>query len=57
MGRQSIPDLQLVDTVVFHAPTLAARCEATVLEQLLRVAVRAHVERAEVRLLIFFQNI
>ncbi|KAF8384312.1 hypothetical protein PRIPAC_73454 [Pristionchus pacificus] len=42
----------LVDTVVCHAPTLAARCEPTVLEQLLRVAVRAHAERAELATLI-----
>ncbi|GMT05008.1 hypothetical protein PENTCL1PPCAC_27182 [Pristionchus entomophagus] len=37
----------LVDTVVCHAPSLAARCSPTVYEQLMRIVVRAHVERAE----------
>ncbi|GMR31628.1 hypothetical protein PMAYCL1PPCAC_01823, partial [Pristionchus mayeri] len=37
----------LVDTVVCHAASLTARCSSTVFEQLLRIVVRASVERKE----------
>ncbi|GMT31513.1 hypothetical protein PFISCL1PPCAC_22810, partial [Pristionchus fissidentatus] len=41
-----------VDTVLCHLPSLAAKCSATVYDKLVRIVVRAHVEKGELAPLI-----